>query len=166
MNRFQAGSNGKAETATRDKNVSGAADSGRRVRGTRTISEARLDKILEGGNVKKIFSILIVLLALAGSAAAQATTHSVTLSWTDTLNPATGTTYNVYRATGLCSGTPVFSKLASAIAVKSFTDSTVTPGNYCYTVTASVAGVESAQATPVNPTVPAFPVTAISFTVQ
>jgi hypothetical protein len=46
-----------------------------------------------------------------------------------------------------------------------YADTAVTPGNYCYTVTATVNGVESAQATPVNPAVPAFAVTQISATV-
>lgn len=84
---------------------------------------------------------LTVLLFLAGGVAAAQTTHKATITITDTINP-TGTTYSIYRATGLCSGTPVFSKLATGIAILSYVDSTVTPGNYCYQVTASVASIE------------------------
>jgi hypothetical protein len=113
--------------------------------------------------MKKI--IILILLFVPSLTTAQ-TTHSVTLKWVDTLNPLSGTTYNVYRATGLCSGTPVFSKIATALTALTYSDTTVTPGNYCYTVTASVNGVESSQAVGVNPAVPAFTVTALSFTVQ
>jgi hypothetical protein len=108
---------------------------------------------------------LIAILCLSLSAFAQATTHSVTLSWTDTLNPATGTTYSVYRSTGLCSGTPTFSKLATGISAKTYQDSTVTPGNYCFNVTATVATVEGSASNLVNPTVQPFSVQ-LSFTVQ
>ena len=109
------------------------------------------------------FFLAIILTAIPVSAQA---THSVTLAWVDALNPATGTTYSIYRATGLCSGTPVFSRIANAITLKTFVDTTVTPGNYCYTVTASVGGVESSQSVGVNPAVPAFAVTLLSFTVN
>jgi hypothetical protein len=108
---------------------------------------------------------LLAFIMLSLSAFAQAATHSVTLSWTDTSNPITAT-YNVYRATGLCSGTPVFSKIASALTTKSFVDSTVQPGNYCFAVTAAIGGVESGQSNSVNPAVPAFAPAGLSFTVQ
>lgn len=94
------------------------------------------------------------------------TTHSVTLTWADSLNPATVTTYNVKRATGLCTGTPVFTTIATAVTAKTYTDSTVTPGNYCYEVTATVGGVESSPSNTANPAVPAFAPTALSFTVN
>lgn len=97
---------------------------------------------------------------------AQATQHSVTLTWTDTLNPSTGTTYSVYRATGLCSGTPTFSKIATALATKTYQDSTVIPGNYCYEVTASVNGMESAPSNTALAPVPSFPPTGLNIQVQ
>jgi len=96
---------------------------------------------------------------------AQTTTHSVTLTWTDALNPA-GTTYSVYRATGLCSGTPTFSRVATALTVKTFSDTTVTPGNYCFAVTATFNSVESAMSNAVQPSVPAFAPSGLAFTVQ
>lgn len=103
---------------------------------------------------------LLVALAL-GVFLAQGQTHSVTLNWTDTLNPA-GTTYSVYRATGLCSGTPTFSKIASALTVLTYVDTTVTPGNYCYSVSATYAGMESAQSNTAGAPVPSFPPTSLT----
>jgi hypothetical protein len=107
---------------------------------------------------------LLTVLLMAVVALAQAT-HSVTLTWTDTANPA-GTTYSVYRATGLCSGSPVFSKLASAIAVKTYVDETVTPGNYCYQATATANGMESAPSNSALAPVPSFAPTALSVVVK
>lgn len=105
---------------------------------------------------------LLWLIALAASAQ---TTHKVTLSWQDALNPA-GTTYSVYRSTGLCSGTPTFSKIASALTAKTYDDSTVQPGPYCYATTATVNGMESAQSNTAAASVPSFPPTALQVVVQ
>ena len=99
------------------------------------------------------------------SIALLAQSHSATLTWTDTANPA-GTTYTVKRATGLCSGTPTFSSIASGITVKTYLDSTVTPGNYCYVVTATFAGIESAASNTASAPVPSFPPAGLSVTVQ
>jgi hypothetical protein len=107
---------------------------------------------------------LFALLLFASPAFAQ-TTHQATLTWTDTLNPA-GTTYTVSRATGLCSGTPTFSTIASAVTVKTYVDTTVTPGNYCYEVEASFNGVLSAPSNSVLAAIPAFSPTALSVVVQ
>jgi uncharacterized protein (DUF2141 family) len=113
-----------------------------------------------------IAALLFAVPLLAPSAQAQTATHKVTLTWTDALNPAGSTTYTVYRATGLCSGTPTFSKLATGVATLTFADSTVTPGNYCFAVSATVAGVESALSVSALATVPAFMPTALQVTVQ
>ena len=108
--------------------------------------------------------LLIMLLTITGLMAQ--TQHSVGLTWTDTLNPSTGTTYSVYRATGLCSGTPTFNKIATALVAKTYQDTTVIPGNYCYEVTASVNGMESAPSNTALAPVPSFPPTGLSLTVQ
>ena len=97
---------------------------------------------------------LLLLLAFA-VAFAQTQQHSVTLTWQDTANPS-GTTYTVYRATGLCSGTPTFSKLATAVSAKTYLDTTVQPGNYCYQVTATANSVESAPSNSSLAPVPSF----------
>jgi len=102
---------------------------------------------------------------VAPRAASAQTTHKAVLTWVDALNP-TGTTYTIYRATGLCSGSPIFSKLATGVVGLTYTDSTVTPGNYCYSVSATAGGVESAQATPVLAPVPSFAVTQLTVVVQ
>jgi len=114
--------------------------------------------------MKKLIA-LIALWLVAVPGMAQAASHSVTLTWTDASNPA-GTTYNVYRAPGLCSGTPAFSKVGSAVAGKTYTDTTVTVGNYCFQVTAVFSGAESVPSNLVNPNVPAFAPTTLTFTVQ
>ena len=116
--------------------------------------------------MKRFLLAACLVLAAACLSSAQTTTHNVTLTWTDTLNPATGTTYSVYRATGLCSGTPTFSKIATALTAKTYSDTTVTPGPYCFAVTASFNGVESAMSNTVQPNVPAFVPTGLAYTVQ
>lgn len=69
----------------------------------------------------------------------------VQLMWTDALNPTVGTTWNVYRAPGLCGGTPSYTQIATALVAKSYTDATASIGNNCYAVTAVDNGVESAK---------------------
>jgi hypothetical protein len=111
-----------------------------------------------------IKAIAFLFIAALG-AAAQTQTHSVTLTWQDTLNP-TGTTYSVYRSTGLCSGSPTFSKLAAAVTDKKFEDTTVQPGNYCYQVTAALNGMESAPSNTAHAPVPTFAPSQLSVTVK
>lgn len=82
-----------------------------------------------------------LILALLVAAQAQAA-HTVTLTIQDTKNTGT-VTYNIYKATGLCSGSPVFSKLATGVASLTYVDQNVAVGNYCYEVTASQNGAES-----------------------
>jgi hypothetical protein len=113
----------------------------------------------------RLIALSLLVVGLGSFATAQALTHQVVLTWLDPNNPS-GTTYNVKRATGLCSGTPTFSAIATAIAVKTYTDATVTPGNYCYEVTATFSGVESTPSNTVNPLVPSFAPTSLTFTVS
>jgi hypothetical protein len=115
--------------------------------------------------MRRTTKTLVLFLLLTGALLAQAASHSVTLTWTDTANPA-GTTYSVYRAVGLCSGSPTFAKLASAIAVKTYQDTSVTPGNYCYAVTATASGMESPQSNSALAPVPSFAPQALTVTVQ
>jgi hypothetical protein len=96
---------------------------------------------------------------------AQTVTHSVTLTWQDASNPA-GTTYSIYRAQGLCSGSPVFSKLATAITEKTYKDTTVAPGNYCFHVTATFNSMESAPSNTAVAPVPSFSPSNLTITVQ
>lgn len=99
----------------------------------------------DGGDaVSGIWRATCVAALLCGMATpGVAQTRKVTLTWTDTVNPA-ATTYTVKRAAGLCTGTPTFATLATGIATKTYEDTTVSIGNYCYVVTATLAGLESA----------------------
>lgn len=100
----------------------------------------------------------LFLIAFAFAAYAQTPpTHGVLLTWGDDANPL-DTTYSVYRANGLCSGALSWAKIATAITGKTFDDTTVQPGPYCYAVTATVLGVESAQSQPAQSNVPSFTV--------
>jgi len=85
--------------------------------------------------------------------------HSVTLTWDDAINPPDLVTYTIYRSQGLCSGNITFAKIATGIVPHTFVDTTVITGNYCFTVTAVVSGIESAQTTPLGAIVPASSVT-------
>lgn len=77
------------------------------------------------------------------------TTHTVTLNWTDTANPV-GTTYNAYRKPEACAGAAAFAKINTApITAKTYTDSGVAPGTYCYHVTA-VSSISAIESTPSN----------------
>lgn len=105
-------------------------------------------------SIKSALLFLSALPLIAQSA--PATQHSVTLTWTDDANPA-GTTYTVYRSAGLCSGAPTFSKLATAITDKTYLDTSVTSGNWCFSVTATSNGMESAQSQAATAPVPSFP---------
>jgi hypothetical protein len=89
--------------------------------------------------MKRIALLMFVVVAVGFG---QVVPHTATLTWSDTANP-TGTTYNVYRFAGLCSGSPTFTLLASAIAPKTYQDASLNPGNYCYVVTAVYQAAES-----------------------
>ena len=113
----------------------------------------------------KLLSMLSILSVFGGVSIAQTPQHSVTLTWTDTANPQ-GTTYSIYRSQGLCSGTPTFSKIASAVTVKTYKDDTVQPGNYCYEATATFNGMESAPSPTALAPVPSWAPTQLSVTIQ
>lgn len=112
-----------------------------------------------------MIKFILTFVAFAALCAAQSNQHSVTLTWQDTQNPS-GTTYNVKRATGLCTGTPTFSTIATAVAPKTYVDNAVQTGNYCYVVTATFNGVESAPSNTAAAAVPSFPPTSLQVTVQ
>lgn len=110
-------------------------------------------------------SLIFLFIILASMAQAQAG-RSVIVSWTDPNTGLTGQTYSVYRAPGLCSGTPVFAKIATGLTQKTFTDPSVAPGLYCYTATVSANSIESPQASSVSATVGPLALTGINVVVQ
>ena len=115
--------------------------------------------------MKRAFCLLFLIVVIACPMFSQALTHAATLTWTDPNNP-TGTSYNIHRAPGLCSGSPVFATLATAVTGLTYTDGTVTPGNYCYAVTAVAGGVESAMSNAAQAPVPSFAPVALGVTVK
>ena len=92
-----------------------------------------------------VFGFLVLALVFAAPAKAQ---HSASLTWTASTDAAANPTlgYNVYRLAGACpaSGTAGFTKLNTVtVSTTSFTDSTISLGNACYYVTATLNGAES-----------------------
>jgi hypothetical protein len=82
--------------------------------------------------------------------------HNVVLTWSLPADAVAGSTYNVYRAPGVCgTGGQVFAKLNSAgIVPLTYTDSTVAIGNsYCYYGTQVQNAVESAASNTAGGTV-------------
>jgi hypothetical protein len=87
---------------------------------------------------------VLILLLFSLSLNAQTPTKTVVISWVDTVNPV-GTTYVVYRANGACGGTGIFLPIATGLTVKTYNDTGVTPGKYCYAATAVFNEAESLQ---------------------
>jgi len=86
----------------------------------------------------------VLWLGLEGQALAQTGTRTVTITYEDKVNPS-GTVYNILRATGLCTGTPTFATIATAVTVFTYQDKTAQIGNnYCYAATATYNGTTSA----------------------
>lgn len=112
----------------------------------------------------KLIAILFVVAfpAFAQNDASAADAKTVSLAWEDARNP-TGVSYSVYRSNSVCSVTSLFVKVAS-VPAKSYEDTNVAPGNYCYRVTAALNSLESAPSNSVDWTVPLYPPTALSAT--
>lgn len=77
-----------------------------------------------------IQAIVFVILAL------QAAPRTITLTWE--ASPTPGVTYSVYRAAASCASNPAMAKVASGVAALTWDDK-VSPGRYCYYVTAVLA---------------------------
>jgi len=101
--------------------------------------------------MKKVIFFILLAGIFANRAEAQ---HTVTLSWTlsiddTTANCATPNTCSetVYRAPGACSATSAFAAIGGSQlpTVITFTDSAVVPGVYCYAVSFTQNGLESAK---------------------
>lgn len=93
---------------------------------------------------------------------AEAQTHAAILTWQDALNPS-GTTYNIYRKSGICPAPPAFFPvLVTGVATLTYTDSTVNTGDYCYEVTAVYANQQSSPSNLASAVVPAFSPTGLS----
>jgi hypothetical protein len=96
--------------------------------------------------LKKFFVVSVLAFALPLMASA----HSVSLTFTKSVDDtgATGQGYTTWRQSGTCpasvTSTTGFTSLNSTLFTgSSYTDSTVTPGNYCYIVTFTAASAVS-----------------------
>lgn len=99
--------------------------------------------------MKKLFLLMTLV------AAAQTGSHTVTVNWTDTLNPV-GTKYNVKRGSGTCASNPVFTTIAPGVAAKTYNDVGIITGIYCYTLSATNGPQESGNAMGSTATVTLF----------
>ncbi len=103
--------------------------------------------------MKNFLSLVLVLVSFPAFAHA----HSATVSWTASTDAQTGLTYTISRGAGACTPTvPALAVLASGLTAVSYTDSTVVPGTYCYSVVATMGGSTSTplQGTGVIPVAP------------
>lgn len=81
--------------------------------------------------------------------------HAVTLTWSDS-NPV-GTTWRMEKAPGVCSPTSVFTTVKDGITTKTWEDTPIDPGFYCYRVYSKFNGVESVASNTADAKVPTFP---------
>lgn len=86
-----------------------------------------------------LWSLLAVLLLLLGFSALY---HPVTLKWKGSESGAPGLVYNIYRANSPCSAGSPDPRIATTAGL-TFTDRSIKFGTFCYTVRASLNGVES-----------------------
>ena len=103
----------------------------------------------------KLWSIALISLAMSVCScflgilqASAQTAHSATLTWSAPSDATTGSTYNIYRATGACPtsglGTLTFAKVnAAPITALTYVDSGLTVGTYCYYATQVQSSTES-----------------------
>ena len=111
---------------------------------------------------------LSLLLALAPAALSAQTTKNVVLNWTANADGSdTGGTYNAYRAVGAC-GTSgqKFIAIKTGITALTYTDASITPGIYCYYVTAVVNTSESSASNTAGITAPPSAPTGFTVVIQ
>jgi hypothetical protein len=105
--------------------------------------------------MRKTLLLCCALLALAGAANAQ--TGSQGFKWVASPSAATNPTltYTLYRLSGACPAVPPtaepdgFTAIQTGITGTTATDTTITPGTWCYTVAAVVGTNISIASNPV-----------------
>lgn len=75
------------------------------------------------------------------------------LAWQDTANPV-GTTYNVYRSSGTCASPGGFALVTSGVTAMTYSDGPLSPGRYCWQVTATSGGLASLPSNSVDGFIP------------
>lgn len=112
--------------------------------------------------MKLAFSLFL----FAAFAFGQTTHYKATINWDDPFNPP-GVTYKLDRADNSdCTGNPTFVGKASGIIPRTYTDEPLTPGKYCWRVTATVSGADSTANPTKDGTVPAFAPSNIQLQIQ
>ena len=86
--------------------------------------------------------------------------HAVTLTWNDT-NPV-GTTFIIKRANGVCSPTSVFTEIKTGITEKTYEDTPIQSGFYCYVVVSVYNGQRSVDSNQAGATVPLWAPTGLT----
>ena len=90
-------------------------------------------------------AMLVLFLMITTLSLAQAASHSAAVSWTASVDASTSLTYTISRGTGACTPTvPSLTVLKSGVTATSYSDTTVVPGSYCYSITAVMNGMSSA----------------------
>jgi hypothetical protein len=108
-----------------------------------------------------------LLLLTAGMAFGQ-TSHSVVLDWTPAVQSGT-ITFNVYRVTGACPSSFTLTgltPLVGGLSASTYTDTTVSVGQYCYAVTAVSGTLESGPSPDALAAVTPFPPTGLTVVVH
>lgn len=103
---------------------------------------------------KLLIGSFLATFVLLFAGASQAQGHTVTLTWTASTDAAANPTltYTVSRASGVCSATSVFTVLQAGISAVTYANTNVSPGTYCYTVSAQLNGATSGTTAAPNPT--------------
>lgn len=87
-----------------------------------------------------LWTLLAGLLLLLGLSALY---HPVTLQWKESTSHSVGLVYNIYRASSPCAAASSDKTLIATTAERAVTDRSIKFGTFCYTVRASLNGVES-----------------------
>lgn len=98
--------------------------------------------------MKKAILLLAVLAVMLFPGVSRAQAHQAVLTWTAATDATTGTSYNVYRASGGCPisglGSLSFAKVnAATLTALTYTDSGLAVGVYCYYITQTQNASES-----------------------
>lgn len=116
---------------------------------------------------------LLSLFVLLATIPAMAASHSVQLTWTASpdstaQNPGT---ISIFRANATCPATGIGTLswtliTSTAPAAGPYTDSTVSTGNWCYYVTATIGGATSAPSNTAGGSASPFPPQTLQITIQ
>ena len=105
--------------------------------------------------------LLLFVIAYA-IASGQSVSYVADLTWPDARNPA-GTQYKIFRAPGQCGATGQKLQQVATVTTKSYADTTVTPGLWCYQIVSTINGADGQASDLVPGSIPPFKVEGITF---